>query len=51
MTPITPEMLMQEINRYADSELRYSNKSFDASVERVVNDMKIKEAAMKKIIV
>jgi len=49
MTPITPTMLMQEINRYADSELRYSNKSFDSSVEAAVNHIKIQEAAMKKL--
>jgi len=49
MTPITPAMLQQEINRYADSELRYSNKSFDSSVEKAVNNIKIQEAAMKKI--
>ena len=32
--PFTIEMVMQEINRYADSEFRYSDKSDDAAVSR-----------------
>ena len=32
--PFTMEMVMQEINRYADSEFRYSDKSDDAAVSQ-----------------
>ena len=36
MTPITPEMVIQEINRYADSEFRYAGASDEAEItERV----------------
>lgn len=47
--PITPTMLLQEINRYADSEFRYANKSFDAAVESRVKEMQVGLAAQEKI--
>ena len=31
--PFSMDMVMQEINRYADSEFRYSDKSDDAAVD------------------
>lgn len=39
-TPITPEMVIQEINRYADSEFRYADKSDEAAINGMVRDMK-----------
>lgn len=37
-TPITPEMLIQEINRYADSEFRYADKSDEVAIGNMVRD-------------
>ena len=37
--PITVEMVIQEINRYADSEFRYADKSDEAAIENAVRDM------------
>ena len=37
--PITVEMVIQEINRYADSEFRYADKSDEAAIEQTVRDM------------
>ena len=37
--PITVEMVIQEINRYADSEFRYADKSDEAAIEDMVRDM------------
>ncbi|WP_282605953.1 ATP-binding protein [Pelagibius sp. Alg239-R121] len=37
--PITPEMVIQEINRYADSEFRYGNASDEAAVDAQVKEM------------
>ncbi len=39
MQPITTDMLLQEINRYADSEFRYADKSDEAAIEAAVRDM------------
>lgn len=49
INPVTPQMLLQEINRYADSEFRYANKSFDASVETRVRDLQVELAARNKL--
>jgi hypothetical protein len=38
--PITPEMVIQEINRYADSEFRYGAKSDEAAIDTQVRDMR-----------
>ncbi len=37
--PITPEMVIQEINRYADSEFRYGNASDEAAIDAQVTEM------------
>ena len=37
--PITPEMIIQEINRYADSEFRYGNASDEAAIDSQVKEM------------
>ncbi|SEQ35727.1 AAA family ATPase [Thalassovita taeanensis] len=37
--PITVDMVVQEINRYADSEFRYADKSDEAAIEAAVRDM------------
>ena len=37
--PITVEMVIQEINRYADSEFRYADKSDEIAIENAVRDM------------
>ncbi len=47
--PFTMAMVMQEINRYADSEFRYSDRSDDAAVERMVRDTRLKERAIREI--
>ena len=47
--PFTIEMVLQEINRYADSEFRYSDKSDDAAVNEIVRRERQREKAVKKI--
>ncbi|MCO5157987.1 MAG: ATP-binding protein [Aquamicrobium sp.] len=47
--PFTMDMVMQEINRYADSEFRYSDKSDDAAVDRLVRDARLRERALAEI--
>ena len=37
--PITTEMVIQEINRYADSEFRYADKSDEVAITEMVRDM------------
>ncbi len=37
--PITIDMVIQEINRYADSEFRYADKSDEVAIENAVRDM------------
>jgi energy-coupling factor transporter ATP-binding protein EcfA2 len=46
--PITPEMVIQEINRYADSEFRYSDRSDEAAVEAMVRDLHRSEEAKRR---
>ena len=46
---ITVPMVRQEINRYADSEFRYSAKSDDAAIEKIVREAKITVKARKAI--
>ena len=36
--PVTVEMVLQEINRYADSEFRYADKSDEVAIENMVRD-------------
>ena len=47
--PFTMDMVMQEINRYADSEFRYSDKSDDVAVEKLVRDARLRERAIADI--
>lgn len=44
-SPITMEMVMQEINRYASSEFRYSDKSDEAATEKILREQRVRERA------
>ncbi|MGH1424826.1 MAG: ATP-binding protein [Pseudooceanicola sp.] len=46
--PITVEMVVQEINRYADSEFRYADKSDEAAIEQAVREMQRMEIAKRR---
>lgn len=46
--PISVEMVIQEINRYADSEFRYADKSDEISIENAVRDMRRMEEAKRR---
>ncbi len=48
MKPITVDMVIQEINRYADSEFRYADKSDEAAIEAAVRDMGRMEEAKRR---
>ncbi|HMO06924.1 MAG TPA: ATP-binding protein [Paracoccaceae bacterium] len=48
MTPITVEMVIQEINRYADSEFRYADKSDEVAIEGMVRDFRRSEEAKRR---
>jgi hypothetical protein len=48
MTPITVEMVIQEINRYADSEFRYADKSDEAAISAAVREMGRMEEAKRR---
>lgn len=46
--PITIEMVLQEINRYADSEFRYADKSDQAEINNILRRMEnTREAELK----
>jgi len=45
---ITVDMVIQEINRYADSEFRYADKSDEAAIENAVRDMGRMEEARRR---
>lgn len=45
---ITVEMVIQEINRYADSEFRYADKSDEVAIENAVRDMERMEEAKRR---
>jgi hypothetical protein len=47
--PFTIEMVMQEVNRYADSEFRYSDRADDAAVERMIREARLRERAVGEI--
>ncbi len=47
--PFTIEMVMQEINRYADSEFRYTDKSDDSAVQEIIRRERQREKAVKEI--
>ena len=46
--PITVDMLIQEINRYADSEFRYADKSDEIAIENMVRDLGRQEEAKRR---
>lgn len=46
--PITVEMVIQEINRYADSEFRYSEASDEAAISAAVREMGRMEEARRR---
>jgi hypothetical protein len=47
--PFTIGMVMQEINRYADSEFRYSDKADDAAVAEIIRRQRQTERAAREI--
>lgn len=47
--PFSMDMVMQEINRYADSEFRYADKSDDAAVSKLLRDARLRERAAKEM--
>jgi len=46
--PITVEMVIQEINRYADSEFRYADKSDEVAIENMIRDYGRNEEAKRR---
>jgi len=46
--PITIEMVIQEINRYADSEFRYADKSDEVAIENMIRDFGRTEEAKRR---
>jgi len=46
--PITVEMVIQEINRYADSEFRYADKSDEVAIDAMVRDFGRQEVAKRR---
>jgi len=48
--PITVEMVVQEINRYADSEFRYADKSDEVAIDGMVRDMGRSVEAKKRFL-
>jgi hypothetical protein len=47
--PFSMAMVMQEINRYADSEFRYTDKSDQAAVDTMIRNERLRERAAKEI--
>ncbi|MFN4171665.1 MAG: AAA family ATPase, partial [Pseudorhodobacter sp.] len=47
-TRITVDMVIQEINRYADSEFRYADKSDEVAISNMVRDFGRQEAAKRR---
>lgn len=47
--PITMEFILQEINRYADSEFRYSDKSDEAAIQALLRDHRVRKVASKRL--
>ena len=47
--PFTIDMVMQEINRYSDSEFRYSDKADDAAVADIIRRQRQTERAAREI--
>ena len=42
-------MVIQEANRYADSEFRYSDRADDAAVARLIRDARVRDRAVKEM--
>ena len=47
--PFSIDMVMQEINRYADSEFRYTDKSDNAAVDEIIRRERQREKALEEI--
>ena len=47
--PFDMDMIMQEINRYADSEFRYSDRADDAAVDKLLRDARLRERAAREM--
>ncbi len=47
--PVTIDMVLQEINRYADSEFRYADKADAAAVAEIVRRERQRERAVREI--
>ncbi|THV21309.1 AAA family ATPase [Peteryoungia ipomoeae] len=47
--PVTLELILQEINRYADSEFRYADKSDDAAIDDIIRRERQRERAIGEI--
>ena len=47
--PITMEMILQEVNRYADSEFRYTAKSDEAAVGELMRSHRVQKEAAERI--
>ncbi|MCO5065092.1 MAG: ATP-binding protein [Rhizobiaceae bacterium] len=47
--PFDMEMVMQEINRYADSEFRYSDRADDSAVQKMLRDARLRERAAREM--
>ena len=47
--PFTMDMVMQEINRYADSEFRYTDKSDQVGVETIIKNERLRGRAAREI--
>jgi energy-coupling factor transporter ATP-binding protein EcfA2 len=48
MQPISVEMVIQEVNRYADSEFRYADKSDEVAITGMVRDFGRQEEAKRR---
>ncbi|WIY26546.1 AAA family ATPase [Parasedimentitalea psychrophila] len=46
--PISVDMVIQEINRYADSEFRYADKSDEVAIDTMVRDFERQEEAKRR---
>jgi energy-coupling factor transporter ATP-binding protein EcfA2 len=47
--PFDMTMVMQEINRYADSEFRYSDRADDSAVQKLLRDARLRERAAREM--
>ncbi|MBX3579554.1 MAG: ATP-binding protein [Rhizobiaceae bacterium] len=47
--PFTMDMVMQETNRYADSEFRYSDRADDSTVSKMLRDARLRERAQREM--